>query len=117
MRLFILVLFIFLTFGLLQAEERFVGYLKPYKSQETLKMGKKDPTAEPLRKFSILPKDVQSVSFDLKGILYHPTEKKAFINGELYGEGDLVEGYRVYRILKDKVIMLRDNKQIELNME
>ncbi len=95
----------------------YVGYLKPYEKIQRKNKFRTDPTEEPAIKIKDDKKRKDTESLDLKGILYNPDEKRAFINSELYREGDIVEGYKVYRILSDKVILKKDNVQVELKID
>ncbi|MCX7770028.1 MAG: hypothetical protein N2202_02985 [Proteobacteria bacterium] len=104
---------------LLRSENRvmYIGYLKPYERGEAKKSFRLDPTEEPKIKIGIEKEPIKPDNLDLKGILYNPKEKRAFINEELYKEGEIVEGYRVNKILPDKVIMIKNNTQFELKIE
>jgi len=95
----------------------YIGYLKPYERVNIKKKFRTDPTEEPAIKIKMDKESKNLDNLDLKGILYNPDEKKAFINGELYKEGDIVEGYMIYKIFSDKVILKKDNFQVELKID
>ncbi len=80
----------------------------------------RDPMEEPIRLFSPL-KDKKAVLienlFELKAVIYNPNSKKAYINNELYTEGDLLDGYKIKLIDPDKVILTKDGKDFVLKIE
>jgi len=51
---------------------------------------------------------------ELKGIFFDKDNPMAIINGEVYREGDLIEGFRVVRITKDGVKLVSKNNQLYL---
>ena len=51
---------------------------------------------------------------ELKGIIFDKENPTAIINGEIYREGDLIEGFRVVRITKDGVKLVSRNNQLYL---
>ncbi|MBU0710635.1 general secretion pathway protein GspB [bacterium] len=52
--------------------------------------------------------------FLLVGIIFDENNPLAIINGEVYREGDLIEGFRVVRITKDGVKLVSKNNQLYL---
>jgi len=52
--------------------------------------------------------------FLLVGIFFDENNPMAIINGEVYREGDLIEGFRVVRITKDGVKLVSKNNQLYL---
>jgi hypothetical protein len=120
MRSFLIVNLLILVFACnLFAEELYIGYLKPF--QETFPKKtfiRIDPMAEPKKSFGLdFKNNFISKHFELKGILYNPNDKRAFINGELYKEGDLIDNYKVQQIFSDKVILVGNGKKIELTID
>lgn len=116
-----LIILLLLTGSNLIAEQTknvmYIGYLKPYEKIEVKRKFRKDPTEEPSIKMHIKRDIYEPENLDLKGILFNPHEKKAFINGELYKEGDIVNGYKITRIFPDKVIVSKNNFQFEIKLE
>jgi len=51
---------------------------------------------------------------EIKGIIFDKENPMAIINGEVYKEGDLIEGFRVVRITKDGVKLVSRNNQLYL---
>lgn len=102
------------------AEELFVNYLKPVnkKQQETKKkQSRRDPLQEPMP-FSVKnEKFLVEKMFNLKAILYNPNSKKAYINDDLYTEGDQIDGYKVKAIFVDYVILSKGNKDYILKLD
>lgn len=95
----------------------YIGYLKPYQHPEIKRKFRNDPMEEPLLKIHSKKIVSEPENIDLKGILFNPNEKKAFINGELYKEGDVIEGYSITTILPDKVIIKKHGREFELKIE
>ncbi|MFQ5953122.1 MAG: hypothetical protein ACE5JK_06940 [Candidatus Omnitrophota bacterium] len=52
----------------------------------------------------------------LSGIMYSPTNPQAIIDGELYTEGETVRGYKIKKILLDKVKITSGEKEFELRL-
>ncbi len=73
------------------------------KQKPDVKQGK--PKVKPENK---IPK------LELKGIIFDKENPMAIINGEVYREGDLIEGFRVVRITKDGVKLVSSNNQLYL---
>ena len=72
---------------------------------------KKTSTKQSKRKYktkSSIPK------LELKGIIFDKENPMAIINGEVYREGDLIEGFRIVRITKDGVKLVSRNNQLYL---
>lgn len=107
------------------AEELFVSYLKPYNKKNEIieqktRTKKRDPMAEPviIQQHIIKQKNLLiDKLFSLKAILYNPNSKKAFINNNLYTEGEEIEGYKIKSISNDSVILSKDGKDFELKIE
>lgn len=123
MRKTILIMFLVFSTNLF-AEELFVSYLKPYnKKNETFEQKtnkKRDPMAEPvmLQQQTIRQKNMLiDKLFSLKAILYNPKSKKAFINNNLYTEGEEIDGYKVKSIGSDTVVLSKGGKDFELKIE
>lgn len=100
-----------------QKKVMYIGYLKPYQHTEVKTKLRRDPMQEPSLKIKIDREIIKPKDLDLKGILFNPGEKRAFINSDLYKEGDIVEGYTISKILPDKVIVKKNNIQFELKIE
>jgi len=116
--LFIIILLILLFACNLFSEELYIGYLKPYEKTFPKKSFRADPMAEPKKSFGLnIKDDFINKNYELKGILYNPVDKRAFINGELYKEGDLIDNFKVQQILSDKVILVGNGKKIELTID
>ena len=62
------------------------------------------------------PRRVKSpeVSWEVKGIVYSPTEPMAYINGKRVGINDSVDGARVISIERKKVTMERGGRRFNL---
>ncbi|GAB4440964.1 MAG: hypothetical protein OHK0040_12360 [bacterium] len=119
-RLFLFFLLIFSTNCF--AEELFVNYLKPTDKSDTVikRNGRSDPMEEPLLispKLKLKEESLLSSNFKLKAILYNPVSKKAFINNELYLEGDTVDGFKIKSITTDMVILTKNSKDYILKIE
>ncbi len=51
----------------------------------------------------------------LQGIIRHPREPLAIVNGRTLGIGETADGYRLHRILDDRVIVIApDGSEMEL---
>jgi hypothetical protein len=88
-----------------------------YKNFEQLR----DPFAFPKTRKTAVKQDKPKVKpennipkFELRGIIFDKNKPMAIINGEVYGEGDLIEGFRVVRITKDGVKLVSKNNQLYL---
>lgn len=119
-KLFLFFLIIFSTNCF--AEELFVNYLKPVEKSDTVikRNGRPDPMEEPLSispKLKLKDESLLSVNLKLKAILYNPVSKKAFINNELYLEGDTVEGFKIKSITADTVVLTKNSKDYILKIE
>lgn len=119
--LFFFFLFILVTNSF--AEELFVNYLKPVNKKSegfVQKNRKRNPMEEPVL---LLPQVKAKQDglienlFQLKAILYNPKSKKAYINNELYMEGDSIDGYKIKTIFIDAVVLSKDNKDFVLKIE
>jgi len=54
---------------------------------------------------------------NLSGIAYEDKEPMAVINDTIYSEGDVVNGAQIVKILEKRVLLKRDDKEIELKVE
>lgn len=54
--------------------------------------------------------------FELNGVLLGPNRRVAIINGELYREGDLVDGARVVRIEPRSVRLQRGDRSLVVEL-
>ncbi|MGB3082251.1 MAG: hypothetical protein WBB86_04595 [Candidatus Omnitrophota bacterium] len=52
----------------------------------------------------------------LSGIMYAPTNPQAILDGDLYTEGETVRGFKVQKILPNKVKLTADDKEYELRL-
>jgi len=52
----------------------------------------------------------------LQGILWHPERPLATIGGNLYGEGETVEGFTIYSIRPGAVILRRAGEEVTLTV-
>ncbi len=52
----------------------------------------------------------------LQGILWHPERPLATIGGNLYGEGETVEGFTIYSIRPGTVILRRAGEEVTLTV-
>jgi|GEM_PF-5544563 len=120
-RLFFVFVFVFSTSAF--AEDVFVSYLKPVgekNAASVIKTKRRDPMAEPLALQPVFKQKNDLLIeklFELKAILYNPKSKKAFINNELYMEGDDIDGYKVKSITVDTVVLSKDGKDFVLKIE
>ncbi|MCM8782883.1 MAG: hypothetical protein NC909_00575 [Candidatus Omnitrophica bacterium] len=63
-------------------------------------------------------KEKKSDELSLDGILYDPYGRaSAMINAEIVQIGDWIGGYQVYKIESDKVILLKEGKELILKLE
>lgn len=53
----------------------------------------------------------------LQGIIYSPEGSQAFINNEVFREGDVFDGFRIKRIEPNAVILEKDNEEVVVNWE
>lgn len=121
MRFFLVSIFLFSLFANSNAQELFVGYLKPYSKKSDFKkvFKRRDPTEEPYKFNKILEKfklkqDEEGISKDieLKAILYNPVHKKAYINDILVKEGDVIKDDIIVKEIKENYIKIEKNKKI-----
>ena len=54
--------------------------------------------------------------WELTAIILKSHEGLAIVNGSILREGDVVEGARVRRILRDRVILVQEGKRIEVKI-
>ncbi len=52
----------------------------------------------------------------LSGIMYSPTNPQAIMNGEVLSEGELVQGFKIQKILPNKVKLIYKDKEYELRL-
>ena len=55
--------------------------------------------------------------FSLTGIIQFEDGKKAIINDEILREGERVKGFTVKKILDNQVVLIRNEYQVNLNLE
>jgi len=75
--------------------------------------GKKQKTDVKQAKPKVKPEN-NIPKLELKGIFFDKDNPMAIINGEVYREGDLIEGFRVVRITKDGVKLVSQDNQLYL---
>ena len=60
----------------------------------------------------------KEVKIILEGIIYDKGgQSYAIINGEVVSAGGFIQGYTVFKIEKDKVILIKDDKLVEYKLE
>ena len=52
----------------------------------------------------------------LSDIMYSTNYPQAIINGEMFSEGETIQGYKIKKILPDRVILTRGNKDYVLRL-
>lgn len=73
----------------------------------------------PLQDEKLLQKvrNLSASSFQLSGIALMEGKSFAIINGDIFKEGDKVEGAKLIKITKDKVTLDREGNQIQLSLK
>ena len=60
---------------------------------------------------------VAAPQFKLQGIFYSEDHPSILIDGEFYSPGDQVEGYLIKAIYKQRVVVQKDGKSFQMNVE
>ncbi len=91
------------------------------KEEEKPKLGK-DPFYLPPRKE--IPKNVPAKKeespreeFSLSGIIYSNDKAVAIINGRILRKGELINGYTITEIFRDKVVLSGKGEEVVLGVE
>lgn len=90
------------------------GYDYPYNS-----FSDRDPLKPLISETGqILIRDRKEVGdFLLQGILHSSEGSQAIMNGEIFNEGDVVEGYKIKKIEGATVVLEKDDKEYVLKWE
>ncbi|MGB2598833.1 MAG: hypothetical protein WBD04_03635 [Candidatus Omnitrophota bacterium] len=87
------------------------------KKPEYIPVVKKQPDEEPVTWREPAPLRGQTRQLPtLSGIMYAPTNPQAILDGDLYTEGETVRGFKVQKILPNKVKLTADDKEYELRL-
>jgi hypothetical protein len=75
------------------------------------------PAYEPLGTEEQFPTTDKPRQFPtLSGIMYSPTNPQAIMNGEVLSEGEMVRGFKIQKILPNKVKLIYEDKEYELRL-